>query len=812
MMRPNGAALSPVLAYAPDTQLFITVDKFLGFGFHCTPLSGGGDATEAKLRALFEDWKTGAELQFLLHASPNVVKSLNAAQMVRTGSGLDTDRAFTLAQRRWLAQFADKPFEAIDEQWLRSFVLHITAKLPIDQGEPSEAEIKEAVAARQRLQVNLCNLDLDPRPMTNTGYVTACSEMLNRGPQAAWRRTGEADVDPHRFLREQVLDFGNVVRIDDDGVDLGGVQKLAFLTPRNMAEHAGFGLARHLVSDPVAGRRGLRGPFFLCLNVVFPDHAARKTALATRRAYALNVASSDYARWLPALRARNDDYETMFASIDSGARIVQAQIVLGVYGRDADELDRAVADAASHWQEHGYTLMRDRCINGPLLVTSMPFGIDAARVRDLGRFRTLTSEHAALFAPVFASSRGTGTPIITPVSRDGQLMSFDLYDGDKSFCGVVSGEPGTGKSVLMELLTANYLAAGARIWTIDVGHSYRNLCERMGGEYIDFERRDVSLNPFRLVHDFEDESDVLVSLIAAMASPNEDLTNIQLAALAKALKAVWDAYGVETTIDRLAAVLAGSEDLRIRDVATQLYPFTSEGAHGRYFTGENSISFTNRYTVLELQSLHSRKHLQRIVLLQLMYQIQQAMFEMDQDSRKIVLVDEAWQFLADGAVGRFIESGYRQFRKRRGALVIATQGLGDLYKTEVGGVIAENSPFKLLLGQQSDAIDRLAGEDKLPLDDAGVKYLKSLNTQKGRFSEVLICNGERYDIGRIVLDPTTQLLFSTDARDVAEIRRRRDAGMSLDRAIADLLASRAEAKPFATPDPLPPDVYPVAAE
>ena len=812
MMRPNGSLLSPVLAYEPDDALFVTVDKRLGFGFTCTPLSGGGDADEAKLRALFEDWKAGAELQFLLHASPNVVKRLNAAQMVRAGSGIESDQAYTLAQRRWLGQFADRPFDAIDGQWLRSFVLHVTAKLPVEEAEPTQAELKEAVAAQQRLYASLNNLDLAPQTMTNVGYVTACSEILNRGQQAAWRRTGEADVDPTRFLRDQVLDFGTIVRVHQDGVDLGGVQKLAFLSPRNMAEHATFGLAKHLVSDPVAGRRGLKGPFFLCLNVFFPDHAGMKTSLATRRAYALQTASSDYAKWLPALRARNDDYQTMFASIENGARIVQAQTVLGLYARDDDELDRAVADAASHWQEHGYTLMRDRCICGPLLVTSMPFGMDAARVRDLGRFRTLTSEHAAVFAPVFASSRGTGTPIITPVSRDGQLMSFDLYDGQKSFCGVVSGEPGTGKSVLLELLTASYLAAGARIWTIDVGHSYRNLCERMGGEYIDFEKRGISLNPFRLVHDFEDESDVLVSLIAAMAAPNEDLTNIQIAALARALKAVWDDYGIEATIDRLADFLQASDDQRIRDIATQLYPFTSAGAHGRYFSGENTISFTNRYTVLELQSLHSRKHLQRIVLLQLMYQIQQSMHEMPRDARKIVLVDEAWQFLADGAVGRFIESGYRQFRKRRGALVIATQGLGDLYKTEVGGVIAENSPFKLLLGQQSDAIDRLAREDKLPLDAAGIKYLKSLQTVKGRYSEVLICVGDRYDIGRIVLDPTTQLLFSTDARDVGEIDRRRAAGLSLEAAIADVLASRAGPTPFAGSAPPTSAVQPLAAE
>ncbi|KJJ58604.1 hypothetical protein VC77_00660, partial [Vibrio cholerae] len=68
-------------------------------------------------------------------------------------------------------------------------------------------------------------------------------------------------------------------------------------------------------------------------------------------------------------------------------------------------------------------------------------------------------------------------------------------------------------------------------------------------------------------------------------------------------------------------------------------------------------------TVLELEELKGRKHLQQVVLLQLIYQIQQEMYLGERDRRKIVFIDEAWDLLTQGDVGKFIETGYRTISK-----------------------------------------------------------------------------------------------------------------------------------------------------
>ena len=108
-----------------------------------------------------------------------------------------------------------------------------------------------------------------------------------------------------------------------------------------------------------------------------------------------------------------------------------------------------------------------------------------------------------------------------------------------------------------------------------------------------------------------------------------------------------------------------------------------KGEYGRFFNGHNNIRFKNRFTVLELEELKGRKHLQQVVLLQLIYQIQQEMYLGEQDRRKIVFIDEAWDLLTQGDVGKFIETGYRRFRKYGGSAVTVTQSVNDLYDSPV---------------------------------------------------------------------------------------------------------------------------------
>ena len=214
---------------------------------------------------------------------------------------------------------------------------------------------------------------------------------------------------------------------------------------------------------------------------------------------------------------------------------------------------------------------------------------------------------------------------------------------------------------------------------------------------------------------------------------------------------------------------------------------SSAGEYGRFFHGENTIAFNANLVVLELEELKGRKHLQQVILLILIYQIQQAMYLGERGQPKLVFIDEAWDLLTQGDVAKFIEAGYRRFRKYFGAAITVTQSLNDLYTNPTGRAIADNSAHTLLLAQPSQAIDQLRAENRLPMSEAGAELLKSVHTVPGAYSEIMVLTDRGAGIGRLVVDPFRRLLYSTRPNDVSAIRALRREGLTVRDAIDRLL-------------------------
>jgi hypothetical protein len=80
----------------------------------------------------------------------------------------------------------------------------------------------------------------------------------------------------------------------------------------------------------------------------------------------------------------------------------------------------------------------------------------------------------------------------------------------------VLGPSGSGKSFLMNTMLHQYLLTGSDVVMVDVGHSYKGLCDYYGGRYITYsEEKPISMNPFfirQLEYNIE-KVDFLVNLI-----------------------------------------------------------------------------------------------------------------------------------------------------------------------------------------------------------------------------------------------------------------------------------------------------------
>ncbi|EPD1960444.1 TraC family protein [Escherichia coli] len=378
---------------------------------------------------------------------------------------------------------------------------------------------------------------------------------------------------------------------------------------------------------------------------------------------------------------------------------------------------------------------------------------------------------------------------------DALTYAGDLSGGNTNKNLVIAAESGSGKSFLTNELIFSYLSEGAQVWVIDAGKSYQKLSEMLNGDFVHFEEgTHVCLNPFELIQNYEDEEDAIVSLVCAMASAKGLLDEWQISALKQVLSRLWEEKGKEMKVDDIAErCLEEENDQRLKDIGQQLYAFTSQGSYGKYFSRKNNVSFQNQFTVLELDELQGRKHLRQVVLLQLIYQIQQEVFLGERNRKKVVIVDEAWDLLKEGEVSVFMEHAYRKFRKYGGSVVIATQSINDLYENAVGRAIAENSASMYLLGQTEETVESVKRSGRLTLSEGGFHTLKTVHTIQGVYSEIFIKSKSGMGVGRLIVGDFQKLLYSTDPVDVNAIDQFVKQGMSIPEAIKAVMRSRRQA-------------------
>ena len=154
------------------------------------------------------------------------------------------------------------------------------------------------------------------------------------------------------------------------------------------------------------------------------------------------------------------------------------------------------------------------------------------------------------------------------------------------------------------------------------------------------------------------------------------------------------------------------------------------------------------------------------------------------------MFDEAWDLLRGTQSGVFLETLARRLRRYYGSLVVGTQSVNDLFATPAAQAAFDNSDWMCLLSQKPESIDQLKKLDRISLTPLMEAQLKSVKTKHGEYSEVMIYGSQGYSIGRLLLDPYSQLLYSSKAEDYSAIQALRKQGLSLPDALETLLKAR----------------------
>ena len=799
--------LFPAFAVDPDNKVFLCNDKTLGFVFECQPLAGGDEKINDKLEQfLAQNYPDDMTMQFMLFRSPDIKWQLNAMSNLRSGMNHPLLTPVIEDRIAFLREHTQKDLikrslrgSVHDMGLIQDLKLIISVKIPYT-GEtcvegPTAGEMQMIQQWQQKMLSLLRSMSLAPRLMTPQDYLRLMNSLCNWAPDASWKMSDLPYWEEDKTLDCQILDpTTNVICARPDLLQLGESGFVKVLSAKRLPDATYFGEAIQYAGDLSGQNQGVKQNYAVVVNVIFPNSEKMKGALEKKRQWVTNQAYGPLLKFVPVLNDKKASFDTIYESVNKGAKPLRLTFSVLVFGKSEEDVTAASMAVQAFWATQRFALMEDKFVMLPLFRNCLPLGTDRSAIRELQRYKTMTSKEAPVLLPIFGEWKGTGTYHIALMSRNGQIMSMSLHDSSTNKNGVIAAESGSGKSFLLNEIILSYMSEGARVWVIDAGKSYKKLCESLEGDFVEFgEDSRISLNPFETITNWEEEEDGIVSLVGAMASANANLSDLQIAELKRIMKLLWDERGQGMTVDDIREACIGSEDPRVMDIGKQLYAFSSTGAYGRFFNGKNTADFRNDFTVLELDELQGRKHLRQVVLLQLIYQIQREMYLGERDRKKLVIIDEAWDLLKEGEVSVFMEHAYRKFRKYGGSAIIATQAVTDLYDNKVGRAIADNSANMFLLGQKKESIEMVKEKKLLVLSPAGFNILRSVYTEAGVFSEIFLITERGQGVGRLVVSDFQGLLYSTAPEDVQAIKLYQDQGLSVSDAIKSVLRDRKRA-------------------
>lgn len=816
---PRLTGILPYLSWMEDERFFVldqtefgTKNELnIGFCVETRPQTGANEEMEKVLASLFMSCPTNTGIQITLYGSPKIAGTLKRQYDLMLGDENGVFKALGNRRFDFLMKGTGKSLFSHHTYLLRDFRCVISATLPLDPGKPGDVEeairVKESVHATLR-SAHLPAMDWGPDDLLNfVADFFDHKRIFSRDDGLHYAKGSNLNIeyDDSKTIRSQLSSLDIASAVSDEAIKFKNVKgletSLTCLSVRQYPKYFRLGNMGSLIGDYYQLALSIPTPFLITMGAVVTDYESSRTKAQLKAARATQAAGSKMANFQPDLQDKKRDWDMVLRAFNNGRNVVQMyhQILLISKSKNSSKAEHAMRAV---WRARGFDLTNDVYVTHQALAAAMPCTLTQALQADLrtfGRISTKTADNAIMTSPLIAEWKGTATPVITLYGRRGQIMSFDLFDnqgGNYNFA--VAALSGSGKSVFVNELAFRYLGAGTKVWIIDVGRSYRNLCDMLDGEFIEFtdERSNkLCLNPFSMVQNINDDMEMLLPLIAQMASPREQLDNYKYSSLSSATKRAWDKKQRAATITDVYEILrsdelTGNVESELVHLAAALEPYTKNGIYASYFEGEANIQFNKDFIVLELEELKAKKDLQAVVMQLMMYRITQEMY-MDRSRRKLAIIDEAWDLMGSGgSAAEFIEAGYRRARKYKGSFGTITQSVEDYYKNDATKAAIQNADWLFLLRQKPESIERLGKEGKLHVDEWMKRQLSSVATEHGYFSEIFVNGPGGSGIGRLILDPFSMMLYSTRAEDFEEIKALTSKGVSIIEAIDFILKRR----------------------
>jgi conjugal transfer ATP-binding protein TraC len=810
---PAVPMLSDFLSYRSfddDTGIFFQ-RRSKGFILELAPLTGADDRVNDIISSLFSEvLLPGAKFTVTNFSSPRINGKLQEWALPRFSAGhvfktLARHRLDKLRNGAWSSLANNGPFHVRD--------FRVILSVGITEGSGLTAD--DLVSMRDAVVSSLESIDIEVRSYTPLELIRFFDEVLSPSTGAGDDVPGYNHFDPinEQCVRRDVVHMPEKDRLlltaqslRPTGEERDGAPEFTDFVPeqfdvrtmtvRNFPNTWAPWDTQRIIGDIFNPKLNLPCPVLQTVTGIIPGAEESESKAGFKFARTTSLADGKGAKMLPHLRDAADEWRRVQDLIKSGHKLIPAYYTVSILapkGR-GEQCERTVKALykACHWDliDETYFQMPAFMSHFPLLIAD---GLDKDFSR-FKRFKTMLSSNVAAIAPIHGEYIGGHIPHLLFIGRRGQPQFWSPFQNTAGNHNVaIAGKSGSGKSVLLQDLTASLAGVGSKVIVIDDGRSFEHMAKALGGTFTEFKLSSgISINPFKMIDPAlaEEDEDYLVdclamlkSIISQMARHETRLNDTERGLIDQAVNSVWSELSSEGTVDDVIGALKEAGHPYAQDLATALLPYSKKGTYGQFFIGENNLDLTADLTVFELSDLASREELRGVVLTSIMFVASQTMRRMDRSIPKGLLIDEAWQMLKGGAMADFVETYSRTCRKYGASLITATQSIHDYYKSDGSRAALENSDWFLILEQKAETISDFQKSGRFEMDRLTEALLRSLKRHGTDYSDIFIRGPEMQSVCRLVLDPYSGTLYSSSPQVFAEIEDLVDRGYSMPDAI-----------------------------
>ncbi len=288
---------------------------------------------------------------------------------------------------------------------------------------------------------------------------------------------------------------------------------------------------------------------------------------------------------------------------------------------------------------------------------------------------------------------------------------------------IVIGPSGSGKSFTVGFFVIQRYERKERQIIIDVGGSYKNLIEIVGGKYFEYDPENpISFNPFLCNKNEEgyyvandDKVAFIISLISMLwKEKGEKINNVEWAILQDLVPMFYSYFNTDKSdsVPNLAQFvkwlkffekeIEKDENLKrkfdrfdLTELHICLEPFVT-GKYKKLLNSTEVLDISDhRLVCFDMARVKDDERLYPIVAM-LLTELALDTVRKFPDEIKYFTMDEAWSMLSE-AMGQFVEYMYRTLRKNNGSMTIITQGIDEIIKSKVGTAIINNAESKMIL-------------------------------------------------------------------------------------------------------------------